>query len=227
MLNDRALLEYFRRQAAAAAIGCFPANRLDNGISEGIVRAAVELQATHVVMGWSGRSETAHYFMGAIEDKLLHYCRPTVLVTRFVTPSPFFRKIIVLTPRYAEHEIGFHTWLSLLRRIWRSSSAEVTVAGNPQTLDSIAATKAGAELGAKNYRQLDHVPDMNTLAAQLSANDLLVVISARHNGVSYNRKLSVMPRVVSRYFSHTNSILLYPEQPDAPSDNLGATFGRE
>jgi hypothetical protein len=68
-------------------------------------------------------------------------------------------------------------------------------------------------------------PEMKTLAGDLTVNDLLVVVSARQNTVSYSRKLAVMPRGVTRSFGHTNTMILYPEQADIVPDNLGATFG--
>jgi hypothetical protein len=55
---------------------------------------------------------------------------------------------------------------------------------------------------------------MKTLSSEMNENDLLLVISARPNTVSYSRKLAVIPRVVTRYFGHTNSMILYPEQKD-------------
>ncbi len=34
-----------------------------------------------------------------------------------------------------------------------------------------------------------------------------------------------MPRVISRYFGHVNSVIVYPEQPDIPAENLIPIFG--
>jgi Kef-type K+ transport system membrane component KefB/nucleotide-binding universal stress UspA family protein len=224
-LKDKTHIEYIKSKARAASVPFYPAIRIDSNISEGIIRATVELQATHIVMGWSGQSGTAQYFFGAIMDNLLKNCRQTVVVTRIILPQLHFRKIFVLVPQHAAHEIGFHTWLTILQRIWRSNSANILFIGDAHSLSSIAHTNETASLSAKNYRMLDDFPDMDKLSAELTGNDLLVVISARHNSVSYSRKIALMPRVITRYFSHTNSVILYPEQPDVLPDNLGVTFG--
>ncbi|MDR0815258.1 MAG: cation:proton antiporter [Bacteroidales bacterium] len=224
-LKDKSLIEYIKTKARAAAVPFYPAIRIDSNISEGIIRATVELQATHIVMGWSGQSGTAQYFFGAIMDNLLKNCKQTIVITRILLQQLHFRKIYVLVPQHAAHEVGFHAWLTILQRIWRSYSAEMLFIGDAHTLSSISHTKEAASLSVKNYRMLDDFPDMDELSGELTGNDLLVVISARHNSVSYSRKTALMPRVITRYFSHTNSVILYPEQPDMVPDNLGVAFG--
>jgi Kef-type K+ transport system membrane component KefB/nucleotide-binding universal stress UspA family protein len=225
ILRDKKLTASFTDQARAASVRCFPAIRVDSNISEGIIRASVELQSTHIVIGWSGQSGTAKYFFGTIVDNLLQNCRQTILVTRLVTHLPKFRKIYVIVPQNAGHEVGFHTWLTILQRIWRNTSAELLFIGDEHTLSSISGMKEMSFLTAKNYRKQDKVPDMTKLSGELTDKDLFVVISARHNSVSFSRKITVMPRVVARYFGHTNSVILYPEQPDIQADNLSVTFG--
>jgi hypothetical protein len=225
ILRDKTFIESFTNQARVASVRYHPAIRVDNNISEGIIRASLELQSTHIVIGWSGLSGTARYLFGTIMEHLLDNCKQTVLITQLVTHLLKFRKVYVLVPRNAEHEIGFHAWLTILQKIWHNSAASLLFIGDSHTMESIAAVKEMAELSKRNYRILDDFPDMPTLAGELTENDLFVVISARHNTVSFSRKIAVMPRAVTRYFAHTNSVILYPEQPEMSPDNFGVTFG--
>ena len=93
------------------------------------------------------------------------------------------------------------------------------------TYTGIMRLKEVATLSEKNFRILYDFPAMKSLAEELNVNDLLVVISARQNTVSYSRKLALMPRVITRFFGHTNSMILYPEQMDIIPDSLEDTFG--
>ena len=225
VLKNEFVAKCFAERAAAADVRYYPATRIDSNISEGIIRAATEMQTTHIVTGWSGQSETAKYFFGTIVEKLLDNCRQTVMVTKFSSDMLKFGKIYVLVPKNADHEIGFHAWLTILLSLQRNTSGDLLFIGDEQTLSNISQIKEARVFSSRHFRILYTFPDMPALAGELTGEDLIVIISARHNTVSYSRKLALMPRVVTRYFGHTNSVILYPEQTDIYPDNLGAAFG--
>ena len=225
MLNHPSFTNQFINQANAADIHYLPAMRVDSNISEGIIRAALEIQTTHIVLGWSGQSNTAKYFFGTIIEKLLENCLQTIMVLNFKSKIVKYRKIYVLIPRNADHETGFHAWMLLLITLYRNTSGELLLITDKDTQKGIMRMKETASLPEKSFRISSEFPAMKALAGELSENDLLVVISARQNTVSYSRKLALMPRVITRFFGHTNSMILYPEQLDIIPDNLSDTFG--
>jgi hypothetical protein len=225
MLNDPALTEQFVNQANAAEVQYLPAMRVDSNISEGIIRAALEIQSTHIVLGWTGQSTTARYFFGTIIEKLLVNCPQTIMVMNFKSKMVMYRKIYVLIPRYADHETGFQAWMLLLLTLQRNTSGELILITDEDTRKGISRMKETDHLPEMSFHILSEFPAMKSLANELSENDLLVIISARQNTVSYSRRLALMPRVVTRFFNHTNSMILYPEQMDIVPDNLSINFG--
>jgi hypothetical protein len=176
-------------------------------------------------MGWSGQSGTARYFFGTIIENLLQHCPQTIMVMNLKNKMVRFGKIYVLIPRNADHEIGFQTWMNLLLLLRQNTSGELLLITDKNTRKGIHRMKETAILTEKNFRILSEFPDMKSMTGELRADDLLVVISARQNSVSYSRRVALAPRIVTRYFNHTSSMILYPEQPDAPIDNLGSAFG--
>lgn len=210
ILKDKSFADYFVNQANAANVQYMPAMRIDSNISEGIIRVAMEMQITHIVLGWSGQSGAAKYFFGTIIEKLLENCPQTLMVVTMKTKIVMFRKIYVLIPRNANREVGFKTWLLLLHTIHRNTSGEVLFITDENTRENIESMKETMSFSEKHIHFLPETTNMQILAGELTKNDLLVVISARPNTVSYSRKLAVMPRVVTRYFNHTNSMILYP-----------------
>ena len=225
MLHDPLLTDRFVNRANAADVRYFPVMRVDSNISEGIIRAALEIQTTHIVLGWSGQSGTARYFFGTIIEKLLESCPQTIMVLNFKSKTVKYRKIYVLIPRNADRETGFHAWMLLLLTLYRNSSSELLLISDRDTRRGIARMKETASLPENCFRILSESPAMKALAEELNENDLLVVISARQNTVSYSRNLALMPRVITRFFGHTNSMILYPEQTDVVPDQLGVSFG--
>ena len=211
ILNSKTFIDSFIDNASAANVEYQPAMRIDSNISEGIIRAALEIRVTHIVLGWSGQSDTAKYFFGSIIEKLLEKCPQTIVVANLKTRILKFRKIYVMVPRNADHEAGFHTWMLLLIALQKNTSGELLIITDNNTLKSITRMKETASFNEKSFRTLTKLPDMRTIAGELSEEDILVTISARQNTVSYSRLLASMPRLVSRYFGHTNSMIVYPE----------------
>jgi len=214
ILYDPSLKSQFINQANAANVKYQPIMRIDSNISEGIIRTAAEIQATHIVLGWSGLSSTSQYFFGTIIEKLLVNCPQTIVAVNFRTNIVMFRKVYVLIPQYADHEMGFHAWMLLLLTLQNNTSGELHFFTDKVTLNGVTRMIKNTSFQEKNIFFFAEIPNMKTLADELNENDLLVVISARPNTVSYNHKLAVMPRVVTRYFGHTNKMILYPEQMD-------------
>jgi len=224
ILHNPILKTRFIDQANAANVQYLPIMRIDSNISEGITHAAVEVQATHIVMGWSGQSGAAKYFFGTIIEKLLESCPQTLMVVNLKTKMLKFHKIYVLIPSNADHEIGFQTWMHLLIALHHNTSGELLLFTDKQTYRGITRIKETVSFPEKYFHISSEFPSMKSLASELDENDLFVVISARPNTVSYNRKLPLMPRVLTRFFGHTNSMILYPEQMNVFPDKLSITF---
>lgn len=225
ILKDKAFVDYFTNQANAAKVHYTPATRIDSNISEGIIHAAMETQSTHIVLGWSGQSGTAKYFFGTIIEKLLEHCPQTLMVVNMKTRIVVFRKIYVLIPRNAAHEAGFKAWMLLIHTLQRNILGEVLFIVDSDTAESITSMDDAFSSSGKPVRLLTETPNMQVIAGELRENDLLVVVLARPNSVSYSRKLAVMPRVITRYFSHTNSMILYPEQIEVLHYKSDVNFG--
>ena len=146
------------------------------------------------------------------------------MVVNLKTKIVKFRKIYVLIPRNADHELGFHAWMQMMFTLQQNTSSELLLISDDDTIKGVKRVKMPASFSEERYKMLSPMPEMKILAGELNENDLLVIISARLNTVSYSRSAALAPRVITRYFGHTNSMILYPEQMDIFSDNISVTF---
>ena len=62
------------------------------------------------------------------------------------------------------------------------------------------------------YNTLVNWNDFIALKEIAGINDLFVVISARHTSISYHPSFNKLPAILSKDFSHTNLLIIYPEQ---------------
>ena len=62
------------------------------------------------------------------------------------------------------------------------------------------------------FRQAEDWDDFILISGKILNDDLLIVIGARVNSVSYNQDIAGMPTFLQRSFATTNIAVIYPEQ---------------
>ena len=62
------------------------------------------------------------------------------------------------------------------------------------------------------YRDVTDGGDFVLLANKILDDDLLVVVGARANSVSYRAEMAELPGFLQRYFSRNNLMVIFPEQ---------------
>jgi hypothetical protein len=84
---------------------------------------------------------------------------------------------------------------------------------NPATLEKFKIVMESLEHNLPiSCRALDDWEDVLIISRDLRIDDLLVVLSARKNTISYNKLFEKIPRQLSKYFQENSILLLYPEQ---------------
>jgi len=68
---------------------------------------------------------------------------------------------------------------------------------------------------------MNHWNELPQLAAQISADHLFVVVTARKGTVSYKTALERLPEEITKFFSGTNLMIIFPDQfGDAYGESL-------
>ncbi|MET7001440.1 cation:proton antiporter [Chitinophaga defluvii] len=191
--------------------------RVDLNVSDGIARAAKELQITDVVLGWTDKTSTTDRLFGSIFgttlDNVLQSVWETVYVCDFHYPLSTTKKMVLILPKNTQYEIGFFHYLQKMVMLAKQAGARLLVCCNEKTEEVVSAfieqSKVSVELTFKSF---ENVEDFLVLSREITRNDLLVVVTARRSTLSYNAYLESIPAKLSRHFRENNVILLYPEQ---------------
>jgi nucleotide-binding universal stress UspA family protein len=75
-----------------------PIRRIDTSIAQGILRAAIENDASLIVMGWRGRPTLRQSIFGTVLDEVVWNTELPVIVGRLTTPINAMRRIILVVP---------------------------------------------------------------------------------------------------------------------------------
>lgn len=197
------------QHAAERQIALSPIHRVDVSPTSGILRAADELLATEIVIGWHPKASTTERLFGTKLDNLLDESPEMLFVTNMVQ-SPFtFRSIKVVVAENAYLEPGFG---DIMRRIENISL------NLDQPLTFLAADTCQQE-ASKTFlkKTLDRLRIMPLeketwwhLHENIPPNELLILLCARHESVSSESFMQKIPGYLAEHFEERSFVLAYP-----------------
>ena len=190
--QGRRLLEHCSQLAAATDVMTQTQVRIAANIANGIKHAFNEFQCSEIIMA------------------------------RIRQPLNTLRRIQVAVPSRAEFEPGFYRWLERLARLAGNLDCRIQFHGREESLALINEyiKNRHPEVRA-DYTQMIHWNELPQLASQISPDHLFVVVTARKGTVSYKTALERLPEEITKYFSGTNLMIIFPDQHgDSYGDQL-------
>ena len=212
IVSSRRMLEKAIKYASSSGNQVEIVARVDLNISNGIMRAATELQATEILIGWNPQRSKQDLFFGSVYDKLLKESRQTLLVSHTLQPLNTFRRLILALPPLAEKEPGFLHWLKTVKHLTKQTGATLVVFACAQSKESFD-TAAGNTSPKIDYefRIFEDWDDFLILSRELQKDDLFIVVSARPGTVSFSKIHSSIPKFLTKYYSKDSFLLIFPE----------------
>jgi nucleotide-binding universal stress UspA family protein len=207
------LLEKLQRQAAASEVKLQTQVRLASNIANGIKHAFREFDASEIIMGMHVHTEVSPKFWGEFIQSLYNGLNRQIVLTRFVHPLNTLRRIQVAVPSRAEFEPGFNRWLERLCRFAGQLDCRVQFHGREDSLKLIKQYINNQHPNVRaEYTQMSHWNELPNLASHIANDNLLVVVTARKGTISYKTALDRLPDELTKYFSGTNLMIIFPDQ---------------
>ena len=205
------------KHAAASSHVLQPITRVDLNATTGIIRAVKELMITKIIIGWNGKITTKERFFGSVLDNVLENTEQMVLVAKLLHPINTLKKIMVVAPPNAYAEAGFADWVATIKNICYHTVGKMSVYADQPTLAAIMQemerNKPAVEMDIKEFKDWE---DFLILAKEIHHHDLLILVNARQNTVSYHAYLEKIPAYLAKYFTQVSFIITYPEQNMLP-----------
>lgn len=219
------------KSAAGVDVKVDDVERYDVNIVAGLTNVLKEKKCTEIIIGLHRKSNIVDSFFGSMTENLLQSTNKMVIMSRCFVPVNTLRRIVVIVPQKAEYETGFRLWLRRLAMLAEQIGGHISFIAYTDTVRYIQALlqQGDANLIVKYY-EMGSWDDFITASAQVNEEDLLTIIGARKNSISFNSDLENLPGYISRYFSRHNLLIIFPEQfgPEAelptPVDTLSSTF---
>ena len=214
------LLKQLQQQASASEVQVQTQVRLATNIANGIKHAFRESGCSEIVMGMHVHTEVTKKFWGEFIQSLYNGLNRQILLMRFTQPLSTLRRIQVAVPSRAEFEPGFHRWLERLCRFAGQLDCRVQFHGRQESLDLIEKFINNRHPNVRaQYTQMGHWNELPTLASHIGPDNLLVVVTARKGTISYKNALDRLPDELTKYFSGTNLMIIFPDQYGNPKED--------
>ncbi len=213
VINFNRILEKAKSHASSTDNVAQIISRIDTNIADGIARTVKEFLITKVVMGWHGKISKKDFFFGTILENVLQKTGKMIYVSRISSPLNLVENIHVLIPPAAELEIGFKDWVNSILNISSQSSSKVHFWGYEHThqkiKEYISTLKSANDIA---YRSAKCPSMLKVISKKLKNEDLLVIINARKNSLSYNKHIKQIPYHIDDLVDDCNIVIIYPEQ---------------
>ena len=219
--QGKRLLEHCSQLAAATDVMTQTQVRIAANIANGIKHAFNEFQCSEIIIGMHMHPEISQKFWGEFHQSLFNGLSRQIIMARIKQPLNTIRRIQVAVPSRAEFEPGFYRWLERLSRLAGNLDCRIVFHGRNETLSLINEYIQNRHQEVRaDYTVMNHWNEMPQLAAQISDDHMFVVITARKGTMSYKTALERLPEEITKFFSGTNLMIIFPDQYGDASGNL-------
>ncbi|MEM6450045.1 MAG: cation:proton antiporter [Cyanobacteria bacterium P01_D01_bin.105] len=205
------LLEEAEHIAHAAATNVEPIARVDHTIDGGILRTAIEQNASLIISGWKGFSTYKDNFFGSVLDSVASRTRVPMLITRFTHPIANTDRIILAVEKQQALSNNFQPTLNTAKMIAHELKTSLQVL--------IVSDRKERQLNAEEINTLDIDVTLEQAAGQLQhhiskriqPNDLLLleVNTQAYRIATRTSAVGVVPEAIARAYPQLSIIVMH------------------
>ena len=199
--------------ASGADVSLDTIERFDINTVTGIVNTIQERDISHIIVGMHRKATVIDSFMGQKLDQLLRSTNCMTVISRCFIPLNTIPRIVVFVPAKAQYETGFTSWVLATGNLAAQVGCRIIFCVRREQQAIIRAVIHRAALGIRHeYRTVTDDDDFMLLANRVLDDDLMIVVGARPNSVSYSSHVTETQLLLQKYFQRNNLCLIYPEQ---------------
>ncbi len=197
--------------AHAAATEVSPIARVDNTIDGGILRTALEQDASVIISGWKGFSTYKDNFFGSVLDTVASRARVPVMVTRFTHPISHTERIVLAVDKQQALSENFQPTLTTAQMIANelktSLQVLIVVAQKQRQLTAAEIDELNVEVPLEQAQG----KLANRIAKRLQENDLLMLEVNTHPQrlVTRSSAVGVVPEAIARKHPTISMIVMH------------------
>lgn len=206
-------LDSTAKYASGSEIEVHMTATIDFNIASGISRAARDVNADGIILGWPSKPGIIEKMVGEKTESILNRTDTNLFMCQIEKPLVSHTRILVFCPPFAEAELGFRFWLQKIIRLSKELTLGISFVCDRRTQSAISEFVEEQNLSARmEFENYDDWDDINGLQRYANDEDLIVFVSARAGELSHRHSLEGLPLKLSRVYHNHNRILAYPSR---------------
>lgn len=198
-MQQRQLLDTAEELAHAAAAQVQPIGRVDDSIDRGIVRTAIEQNATLIICGWKGFSTYQENFFGNVLDNVAQRSPIPMLITHLTEPIANTNRIFVAVTKQQAASPEFVEIVNIAKNLKTELKANwellIVLSSKQKKVSQLK------KVGLSEDTPVQQVKGnfVRTVSSKLKPHDLLVLtVSTSLNPMVRRRAVGVEPEAIAR-----------------------------
>lgn len=209
-MEQTRLLNTAEHLAHAANTKVETIGRVDDGIEKGIVRTAIEKNASLIICGWKGYSTYQENLFGSILDKVTQRSPVPILITRFTQPIANTNRVLLATTKQQALAVEFPQMVQMAKLLATELKAnlEILLILNRQqsSISEHKALKISSDLALKQLRG----NFIKTVSEQIMRDDLLLLrVTTEPNPMPIRRAVGTDPETIARSHPELSMIVVH------------------
>jgi Kef-type K+ transport system membrane component KefB/nucleotide-binding universal stress UspA family protein len=220
-MKGHKLLESVVSKAAESDIRVQTQVRLATNIANGIKHAFKEFDCSEIIMGAHIHDNSRRAFWGEFAQSVFNGLSRQIIITRCTQPFSTLSAMRIAVPSRAEFEPGFYRWLERLSRMAHNIGCRIIFHGRVDSLNLIDQYISHRHPNVRaEYVSMPKWKGLIDLMENTTANEMLVVVTARKGTVSYKAALANLPEEMTEHYKGTNYMILFPDQFGPAPDTM-------
>lgn len=219
--RSKECIDIATKVAAAADVKVQAQTRLAVNFVTAAIHAMRENDASEMLIGLHVKRHQTDSYLGMFAKGLIEGMNRQLTIVNFKIPANTIRKIVVVVPEKAEFEKGFYRWINRMARMAEDLGCTIVFRATKVTEDLIKPYMQLRHSSARvDYQELSSLVDLSSISNEISKDHLLVVVTARRGGISYQKAFNKLPLVLEKEFGHCSLMLIYPDQEGEIEESL-------
>ena len=215
------LLDKVTQYAAGNDVRMQTQVRIAANIANGIKHSFKEFRASEIIIGMHTHQDVSPKFWGQFHQSLFNGLSRQIIMARIMQPLNTLRLIQVCVPSRAQFEVGFYRWLERLLRMAGNLDCRITFHGRKDTFELIEDYINKQHPNIRySFTVMEHWNELPQLAGTIADDHIFVVVTARKGSISYKAAMDRLPDELTRYFSGTNMMIIFPDQYGDAMDEM-------
>jgi hypothetical protein len=207
--ESRRLLEPALRQLGERQQTVAPVYRVDVNAASGILRAAIELPASDILIGWKPTLSKTDRLFGTLYDHLMEESSEHLFVVQLMHAVSAFQKVRLILPENCHYEVNFNSFALRIENICRLLNAPLLLLASEEGASSFK------DAVSKNFQKdimVIHITDSSwfRLHDNWQPDVLTIILSARQGCVSYESFMEKLPDYLTEHFTDKSFVLAFP-----------------